>query len=116
MKATVLLAIFAAAFAAWSPSGSTAVVEGTQKAAPTELHIPVGNAAELYSREIGKGPAIIVLHGGPDFDKSYLVPEMDRLSDSFRLIYYDQRGRGRSANHVQPEDVTIASEIADMEK
>jgi proline iminopeptidase len=116
MKATVLLGIFAAMSAAWSPSGSPAVVEGGQKTTPTELRIPVGNAAELYSREIGKGPAIIVLHGGPDFDQSYLLPEMDRLSDSFRLIYYDQRGRGRSANHVQPEDVTIASEIADIEK
>jgi len=41
---------------------------------------------------------------------------MDRLSDSFHLIYYDQRGRGRSADRVQPEDVTLASDIADVEK
>src|SRR5207245_11391402 len=41
---------------------------------------------------------------------------MDRLSDSFHLIYYDQRGRGRSADRVQPEDVTLASEITDLEK
>jgi len=41
---------------------------------------------------------------------------MDRLSDSFHLIYYDQRGRGRSADRVQPEDVTLASDIADLEK
>lgn len=45
-----------------------------------------------------------------------LLPELDRLSDSFRLIYYDQRGRGRSADRVQPEDVTLASDIADLEK
>jgi len=82
---------------------------------PRESHIPVGNA-ELYSREVGQGTAIIVLHGGPDFDHSYLVPDLDRLSDSFHLIYYDQRGRGRSADRVQPEDVTLASEIADIEK
>ena len=31
----------------------------------------------------GQGTAIIVLHGGPDFDHSYLVPDMDRLSESF---------------------------------
>ena len=37
---------------------------------------------------------MIVLHGGPDFDISYLLPELDRLSDKFHLIYYDQRGRG----------------------
>ena len=82
---------------------------------PLESRIPVGGA-ELYSREIGKGPAIIVLHGGPDFDPSYLLPELDRPSDSYRLIYYDQRGRGRSADHVQPEDVTLASDLADLDK
>lgn len=46
----------------------------------------------------------------------YLLPELDRLSDSFHLIYYDQRGRGRSADRVRPEDVTLASDIADLEK
>jgi proline iminopeptidase len=59
---------------------------------------------------------MIVLHGGPDFDQSYLLPDMDRLSDSFRLIYYDQRGRGRSADGVQPEDVTVESEVEDLDK
>ena len=41
---------------------------------------------------------------------------MDRLSDRFHLIYYDQRGRGQSADGVKPEDVTLASDIADIEK
>jgi proline iminopeptidase len=40
---------------------------------------------------------------------------MDRLANSFRLIYYDQRGRGKSARNVHPEDVTLASEVADVE-
>jgi proline iminopeptidase len=71
---------------------------------------------ELYAREVGRGKPIIVLHGGPDFDHMYLLPELDRLSDSFHLIYYDQRGRGRSADRVRPEDVTLASDIADLEK
>lgn len=59
---------------------------------------------------------MIVLHGGPDFDTSYLLPELDRLSDKFHLIYYDQRGRGRSADSVKPEDVTLESEIADLDE
>ena len=82
--------------------------------AATDTRIRV-NGAELYAREAGKGPAIIVLHGGPDFDHSYLLPELDRLADSYRLIYYDQRGRGRSAANVKPEDVTLASDIADID-
>ncbi len=71
--------------------------------------------AQLYVREIGTGRPIIVMHGGPDFDHCYLLPEMDRLADAFRLIYYDQRGRGRSARGVRPGDVSIRSEIEDLE-
>ena len=115
MKATLVLAVLAMAYPAWLPPSSTAPLESQQSTTPRESHIPVGNA-ELYSREVGQGTAIIVLHGGPDFDHSYLVPDLDRLSDSFHLIYYDQRGRGRSADRVQPEDVTLASDIADIEK
>ena len=115
MKGTFVFAVFAWACAASLLPGPTAGLENKRNATPRESRIPVGNA-ELYAREVGKGTAIIVLHGGPDFDHSYLLPEMDRLSDSYHLIYYDQRGRGRSADGVKPEDVTLASDIADIEK
>ncbi len=81
----------------------------------SESRVSVGRVS-LYTRAIGRGQPMIVLHGGPDFDMSYLLPEMDRFKDRFRLIYYDQRGRGRSADGVKPEDVTIESEIDDVDK
>jgi proline iminopeptidase len=83
--------------------------------APREGYAPVENA-ELYYREIGQGQPIVVLHGGPDFDHNYLLPDLDRLAGSFQLIYYDQRGRGRSGDNVQPEDVTIQSEVEDLDR
>ncbi|HJT17023.1 MAG TPA: alpha/beta hydrolase [Thermoanaerobaculia bacterium] len=70
----------------------------------------------LYTSVIGRGPSMIVLHGGPDFDSSYLRPDLDRLSDAYRLIYYDQRGRGRSSEGVRPEDVTLASDLDDVDR
>jgi len=73
------------------------------------------NGAQLYYRDTGQGQTIVVIHGGPDFDHHYLLPDLDPLSDAFRLIYYDQRGRGRSGWGVQPEDVTLESEISDLE-
>jgi len=97
MKSVLILALLAAA------------------AAPHEGRVPVGSAA-LYAREIGRGQPIVVLHGGPDFDHTYLLPDLDRLADSYRLIYYDQRGRGKSAEGVRPEDVTLASDLADLDK
>src|SRR6476661_446414 len=115
MKATLVFAVFAWACAAWLLPVSITATESKRNTAPRESRIPVGNA-ELYSREIGQGTAIIILHGGPDFDHSYLLPELDHLSDSYHLIYYDQRGRGRSADGVKPEGVTLASDIADIEK
>ena len=42
--------------------------------------VPVNNA-ELFYREVGEGLPIIVIHGGPDFDHTYLLPDMDRLAD-----------------------------------
>lgn len=80
-----------------------------------EAHIPVGGAA-LYARDVGRGQPIIVLHGGPDFDHRYFLPDLDRFADAYRLIYYDQRGRGLSAAGVKPEDVTLASDLADLDK
>jgi proline iminopeptidase len=81
---------------------------------PREGYIPIGTA-RLFYRDLGLGQPVIVLHGGPDFDHTYLLPDMDSLSDAFRLIYYDQRGRGKSAEHVQPDDVSLASDVADID-
>ena len=80
-----------------------------------ESRIPVGGAS-LYAREIGRGQPVIVLHGGPDFDHGYLLPDLDRLQDAVRLIYYDQRGRGKSAENVRADDVTLASDVDDLDK
>ena len=55
----------------------------------SEGSIPV-DGASLHYRDVGQGLPIVVVHGGPDFDHRYLLPDLDRLADSFRLIYYDQ--------------------------
>ena len=80
-----------------------------------EGFLPVPGA-QLYVREVGSGPPLVILHGGPDFNHNYLLPHMDHLSGSFRLIYYDQRGRGKSSGAVAPEDVDIESEIEDLDR
>ena len=79
-----------------------------------ESRFKVGRA-ELYCRDIGRGVPVLVLHGGPDFDHQYFLPELDRLADSCRLIYYAQRGRGASRGGVRPEDVALASDLADLD-
>ena len=67
------------------------------------------------SARSARGEPIIVLHGGPDFDHEYLLPDMDRLAESFRLVYYDQRGRGRSFSGRPADEVDLAGEIDDLD-
>jgi proline iminopeptidase len=77
-----------------------------------EGYIPV-EGAEIYYRQVGQGRPVIVLHGGFDLDHAYFLPDMDRLADSSRLIYYDQRGRGKTVGNV--ENISIKSEMHDLD-
>lgn len=42
------------------------------------------------------GPTVVVLHGGPGASHDYLRPQFDALARGRTLLYYDQRGGGRS--------------------
>lgn len=114
MRRHFIFGILAAALVAALPPQSARALQSGRGADSSELNIPVGGAS-LHVRTIGKGQPVIVLHGGPDFDYGYLLPELDRFKDAFRLIYYDQRGRGRSADNVKPEDVTLESDVSDLD-
>ena len=50
----------------------------------------------LFERRVGSGPPTVVLHGGPGAHHDYLLPGFDALAAGRELIYYDQRGGGRS--------------------
>ena len=39
---------------------------------------------------------IVMLHGGPGFDHSYLKPELQALAEHAQVVFLDQRGQGRS--------------------
>jgi proline iminopeptidase len=69
---------------------------------------------DLFERRIGSGPPIVVLHGGPGAHHDYLLPGFDRLARGRTLVYYDQRGGGRSP--VEREvPVGWAEQVADLE-
>jgi proline iminopeptidase len=115
MKRRYILATIAVVIMVAFAPRSSSTSQTKTKMNPSESRIKVDNTS-LYARVIGKGRPVIVLHGGPDFDHSYLLPDLDRLSDQFRLIYYDQRGRGKSAENVNPNDVTLLSDLDDLDR
>ncbi len=54
------------------------------------------NGVDLFTRSVGEGPDLVVLHGGPGASHLSLLPGFDALAASHRLRYYDQRGCGHS--------------------
>ncbi len=48
--------------------------------------------AFLYVTSLGKGPPVIVLHGGPGNDFNYLVDAVRAEGPNHQFILYDQRG------------------------
>jgi len=72
------------------------------------------NGVRLYTRHVGNGPSVVVLHGGPGAHHDYLLPQYDRLAEGRTLLYYDQRGGGRSP---VPRDVAVGwrEHVADLE-
>jgi len=54
------------------------------------------DGVRLFTRRTGDGPPVVVLHGGPGAHHDYLLPQYDLLARRRTLLYYDQRGGGRS--------------------
>jgi len=74
------------------------------------------NGTELYVKRIGSGEPIVVVHGGPLLDHSYLLPHLEPLARSYELIFCDQRLSGRSAPQVDSASVRIATFVDDIEQ
>jgi proline iminopeptidase len=81
---------------------------------PESTHERAVRGVTLFERRKGAGPPTVVLHGGPGAHHDYLLPGFDRLASRRLLIYYDQRGGGRSP--VEREvPVGWQEQVADLE-
>jgi proline iminopeptidase len=64
----------------------------------------------------GAGRPLVLVNGGPGFDHSYLVTgAWERLGNDRPVVYYDQRGNGRSGPLAEGEACGLAEQIADLE-
>jgi proline iminopeptidase len=76
-----------------------------------------GDGAVLFYRMIGSGPDVLVMiHGGPGMDMGYMVADFAPLAERHRLLFYDQRGGGRSdLLRDDPALFTMERHVADLE-
>lgn len=99
-----------------------AALAGCRPAQPdTDAPIPVEtgykeiNGARLYYEVMGRGEPIVIVHGGPALDHSYLLPQLGRLADGYRLIFFDQRLCGKSDADVDSATISIEGFVQDIE-
>ncbi|MDQ8165051.1 MAG: alpha/beta hydrolase [Gemmatimonadota bacterium] len=65
---------------------------------PRESGFTQSTTLPLYWCKYGPAgaPPLLVLHGGPGAHHDYLLPHFLDLADQYDLIFYDQRGGGKS--------------------
>ncbi len=76
-------------------------------------YVSVGDT-RLWVLEMGEGHPLLLLHGGPGLDHTELRPWLDPLADRFRLVYFDQRGQGRS-DPIDPATLSLDRLVADID-
>lgn len=82
----------------------------------TEGYAQSIDEVELYYQIKGAGPdTLIMLHGGPGLNFDYLAPDLEPLEETFTLIYYDQRGNGRSSLVSESDLLTVDAHVEDLE-
>jgi pimeloyl-ACP methyl ester carboxylesterase len=63
-------------------------------------------------------PPLICLHGGPGFSETWLLRHFNAvLEKSFTVVYWDQRGAGKSFNpNIPRSSMTVEQFIADLDE
>ncbi len=72
------------------------------------------NFQGLNINTIGEGEAIVFLHGGPGSEHRFFLPHMLPLSRKFKLVFYDQRGCGKSAPSIDGQ-YSMMDEVCTLE-
>ncbi|MFL5479982.1 MAG: alpha/beta fold hydrolase [Gemmatimonadaceae bacterium] len=83
--------------------------------APREEGFTTTTGSPLYWVKYGVqgAPRLLVLHGGPGADHRYMLPQMLHLGEEFDLLFYDQRGGGRSRSDARVP-ITWQTHVEDM--
>jgi proline iminopeptidase len=74
-----------------------------------------GDGVRLSYRIVGSGKPLVVIHDGPGWEKALMYGGFDGLRSSMTVIYYDQRGCGRSAPVSPATRLRIDDNVRDLE-
>jgi pimeloyl-ACP methyl ester carboxylesterase len=124
-------------FLLWVVVLAVALLRGGYRTAATPAFVDAtgrvrpGSIAEAGYRRLGNidqwvmirgenvaNPVLIVLHGGPGFSETSMLRYCNAsLEKSFTVVYWDQRGAGRSfSRRLSKSTMTVAQLLADLDE
>jgi proline iminopeptidase len=88
-----------------------------QRSAPVrEGYVTTSDSARLFYRVMGRGgDTLIAIHGGPGVDLESIAGDFAPLAERHVVIFYDQRGAGRSELPKDTTRLAAARQIADLD-
>jgi 3-oxoadipate enol-lactonase len=110
-----------AKFAGWALTALSLLCGGTQALAKENAQTGVAevNGTRLYYEMEGKGPAVVLVHGGL-VDSRLWNDQMKTFAKHHRVVRYDLRAMGRSAAAPQPfshiEDLRALMDFLKIER
>jgi|TARA_R110000782_G_scaffold259894_1_gene350788 proline iminopeptidase len=98
------------------PKEATEAVEQQVEIPTKQKTIEINGVEHFFTiKGNSEGEPIIFLHGGPGLSHNYLLPYFDELAANYQLIFYDQRGSGKSAFPKDTTSINIATFVEDIE-
>ncbi len=89
-----------------SPGGSVLPVQ--------ESFVDAGGIL-IYTKTLGNGKPLVIVHGGPGASHDYFLPYLLPLARTHRLVFIDERGSGRSEQLEDPAGYTVEAMVEDLE-
>lgn len=81
-----------------------------------EGYITTKDGVHLFYKIVGSGAeTLVAVHGGPGNSLTSIEPDLEPLSKNRTVIYYDQRGNGRSDLIKDREKLSINKHVEDLE-
>ncbi len=87
-----------------------------QRRSVQEGYVVTPDSIRLFYRVVGHGAdTLIAIHGGPGVDLESIAADFAPLAAHHTVIFYDQRGTGRSTLAADTTQLGAAQQIADLD-
>jgi proline iminopeptidase len=79
-------------------------------------YITLSDSARLFYKVVGRGPdTIVAIHGGPGLDHESIAGDFVPLTRHHTVIFYDQRGGGKSTLPKDTSTLVASRQVQDLE-